>query len=84
MSKKNSLDIPQEKILMEEELTPEETQPVQATLTKPKRQISDAQREHLNNIRSKALEKKAEMKEETLKAKLAKTIEKKRDRKSVV
>ena len=46
-------------------------------LTKPKRQISDAQREHLNNIRAKALEKKAEMKEETLKAKLAKTIEKK-------
>ena len=45
--------------------------------TKPKRQISDAQREHLNNIRAKALEKKAEMKEETLKAKLAKTIEKK-------
>ena len=62
---------------MEEELTQEETQPVQATLTKPKRQISDAQREHLNNIRSKALEKKAEMKEGTLKAKLAKTIEKK-------
>ena len=77
MPKKNSIDIPQDKILMEEELTPEETQPVQATLTKPKRQISDAQREHLNNIRAKALEKKAEMKEETLKAKLAKTIEKK-------
>jgi hypothetical protein len=77
MPKKNSIDIPQDKILMEEELTPEETQPVQATLTKPKRQISDAQREHLNKIRAKALEKKAEMKEETLKAKLAKTIEKK-------
>ena len=78
MPKKNSIDIPQDKILIaEEELTPEETQPVKATLTKPKRQISDAQREHLNNIRSKALEKKAEMKEETLKAKLAKTIEKK-------
>jgi hypothetical protein len=44
---------------MEGELTPEETQQVQATLTKPKRQISDAQREHLNNIRAKALEKKA-------------------------
>ena len=71
MPKKNSLDIPQEKILMDE------TQPQQPELTKPKRQISDAQREHLNNIRSKALEKKAEMKEETLKAKLAKTIEKK-------
>ncbi len=36
MPKKNSLNISQE--LMEE------------TLTKPKRQISDAQREHLNNI----------------------------------
>ena len=71
MPKKNSLDIPQEKILTEE------TQPQQPELTKPKRQISDAQREHLNNIRSKALEKKAEMKEETLKAKLAKTLEKK-------
>ena len=60
---------------MEEELTPEETLP--QVVTKPKRQISDAQREHLNNIRAKALEKKAEMKEETLKAKLAKTLEKK-------
>ena len=76
MPKKNSIDIPQEKILIQDE-APEETQPAQAPLTKPKRQISDAQREHLNNIRSKALEKKAEMKEETLKAKLAKTIEKK-------
>ena len=66
------LDIPQEN-----ELTPEEIPPPQAILTKPKRQISDAQREHLNNIRAKALQKKAEMKEETLKAKLAKTIEKK-------
>ena len=76
MPKKNSIDIPQEKILIQDE-APEETQPAQAPLTKPKRQISDAQREHLNNIRAKALEKKAEMKEETLKAKLAKTIEKK-------
>ena len=77
MPKKNSIDIPQDKILIaEEELTPEETPP-QKVVTKPKRQISDAQREHLNNIRAKALEKKAEMKEETLKAKLAKTIEKK-------
>ena len=76
MPKKNSLDIPQEKILMQDE-APEETQPLQAPLIKPKRQISDAQREHLNNIRAKALEKKSEMKEETLKAKLAKTIEKK-------
>ena len=51
--------------------------PPQPELIKPKRQISDAQREHLNNIRSKALEKKAQMKEETLKAKLAQTLEKK-------
>ena len=71
------LDIPQEKILTDDELTPEETPPIKETLTKPKRQISDAQREHLNNIRIKAMQKKAEMKEETLKAKLAKTIEKK-------
>ena len=68
MPKKNSIinnTPPQEKILIEDE-APEELQP---ELTKPKRQISDAQREHLNNIRAKALEKKAEMKEETLKAK---------------
>ena len=71
MPKNKKLDIPQEKISVEDESTPEET------LTKPKRQISDAQREHLNNIRIKAMQKKAEMKEETLKAKLAKTIEKK-------
>ena len=76
MPKKNSIinnTPPQEKILIEDE----ETQAPQPELTKPKRQISDAQREHLNNIRSKALEKKAQMKEETLKAKLAQTLEKK-------
>ena len=76
MPKKNSIknnNPPQEKILIDDE----ETQAPQPELTKPKRQISDAQREHLNNIRSKALEKKAQMKEETLKAKLAQTLEKK-------
>ena len=76
MPKKNSIinnTPPQEKILIDDE-EPPQTQP---ELTKPKRQISDAQREHLNNIRSKALEKKAQMKEETLKAKLAQTLEKK-------
>ena len=54
MPKKNSIinnTPPQEKILIEDE----EPQPPQPELTKPKRQISDAQREHLNNIRSKAL-----------------------------
>ena len=56
MSKKNSLE---EKLLIDEEIPP--PQP------KQKRQISDAQREHLNNIRAKALQKKAEMKEESLK-----------------
>ena len=64
--------------LAEDEIPEKEIeQPPEQIITKPKRQISDAQREHLNNIRSKALEKKAEMKEETLKAKLAKTLEKK-------
>jgi len=75
MPKKNSIinnTPPQEKILIDDEEPQTQTE-----LTKPKRQISDAQREHLNNIRSKALEKKAQMKEETLKAKLAQTLEKK-------
>ena len=75
MPKKNSIinnTPPQEKILIEDEEP--QTQP---ELTKPKRQISDAQREHLNKIRSLAMLKKAEMKQDTLKAKLAKTIEKK-------
>ena len=74
MPKQNSIinsNPEQEKILIEDEIPQEEE------FIKPKRQISDAQREHLNNIRSKALEKKAQMKEETLKAKLAKTYEKK-------
>ncbi len=51
----------------DDELTPEEIPPIKETLTKPKRQISDAQREHLNNLRVKAMQKKEEMKEETLK-----------------
>jgi hypothetical protein len=72
MPKKNSIiNNNPEKILIEDEIPQEEE------FIKPKRQISDAQREHLNNIRSKALEKKAQMKEETLKAKLAKIYEKK-------
>ncbi len=66
---------PSEKILIEDELTPEETHPTKTILTKPKRPILDARRDHLNKIRVNTLEKKAEMKEETLKAKLAKTIE---------
>ena len=77
MPKKNSIinnAIPDEKILIADEIPEVETPQI---IAKRKRQISDAQREHLNNIRAKALEKKAEMKEETLKAKLAKTIEKK-------
>ena len=43
---------------------------------KPKRPISDAQREHLNKIRELAMKKKAELKEITLKSKLAKTVPK--------
>jgi hypothetical protein len=72
MPKTNSIDnIPQEKVLMEDEapkeIPPPPPPPPQAIVTKPKRQISDAQREHLNNIRAKALGKKAEMKQEILK-----------------
>ena len=43
---------------------------------KPKRQIRDAQREHLNKIRELAMKKKAELKQITLKSKLAKTVPK--------
>ena len=42
---------------------------------KPKRQILP-QREHLNKIRELAMKKKAELKEITLKSKLAKTVPK--------
>ena len=45
-------------------------------IVKPKRPISDAQREHLNKIRELAMKKKAELKEITLKSKLAKTVPK--------
>ena len=48
-----------------------ETDPV-----KPKREITDAQSEHLNKIRLLAMAKKAELKEITLKSKLAKTVPK--------
>ena len=78
MPKKNSIinnNIIQEKEMVEDES--EINAESEVSLSKPKRQISDAQREHLNKIRVKALEKKAEMKQDTLKAKLAKTIEKK-------
>ena len=43
---------------------------------KPKREISEAQRENLNKIRELAMKKKAELKEITLKSKLAKTVPK--------
>ena len=43
---------------------------------KPKRVITEAQREHLNKIRTLAMAKKAELKEITLKSKLAKTVPK--------
>ena len=46
------------------------------TVVKPKRQITDAQREHLNKIRLLAMAKKSELKEITLKSKLAKTVPK--------
>jgi len=46
------------------------------TVVKQKREITDAQREHLNKIRLLAMAKKAELKEITLKSKLAKTVPK--------
>ena len=46
------------------------------TPVKQKREITDAQREHLNKIRLLAMAKKAELKEITLKSKLAKTVPK--------
>ena len=46
------------------------------TVVKPKREITEAQREHLNKIRLLAMAKKAELKEITLKSKLAKTVPK--------
>ena len=45
-------------------------------VAKPKREITEAQREHLNKIRQLALDKKKQLKEITLKAKLAKTVPK--------
>ena len=50
--------------------------PEQGPIIKPKRQITDAQREHLNKIRELAMQKKKELKEITLKSKLAKTVPK--------
>ncbi len=51
--------------------------PVVVPVIKPKREITEAQREHLNKIRLLAMAKKAELKEITLKSKLAKTAPKK-------
>ena len=51
--------------------------PVVAPVIKPKREITEAQREHLNKIRLLAMAKKTELKEITLKSKLAKTVPKK-------
>jgi hypothetical protein len=53
-----------------------EPTPVVTPVVKPKREISEAQREHLNKIRELAMKKKAELKEITLKSKLAKTVPK--------
>ena len=54
-----------------------ESPPIQPPpIIKPKRQITDAQREHLNKIRELAMQKKAQLKEITLKSKLAKTVPK--------
>ena len=52
-----------------------EVETVVAPVIKPKREISESQREHLNKIRLLAMAKKAELKEITLKSKLAKTVD---------
>ena len=53
------------KLVMETE-SPEKSVTVNDTpVPKPKREISEAQREHLNKIRTLALEKKIQMKEVT-------------------
>jgi hypothetical protein len=49
---------------------------VETPFIKPKREITKAQREHLNKIRTLVMAKKAELKEITLKSKLAKTVPK--------
>ena len=51
-------------------------EPVVVPVIKQKREITEAQREHLNKIRTLAMAKKAELKEITLKSKLAKTVPK--------
>ena len=56
---------------------PPVVEPVVAPVIKQKREITEAQREHLNKIRTLAMAKKAELKEITLKSKLAKTVSKK-------
>ena len=64
------------KIMQESEEYDSPEEVIQQPIQKPKRQITEAQREHLNKIRQLALEKKKQLKEITLKAKLAKTVEK--------
>jgi hypothetical protein len=57
-------------------LTVDNQIPVVPPVIKAKREITEAQREHLNKIRTLAMAKKAELKEITLKSKLAKTVPK--------
>ena len=61
---------------MPKKINSEVESPVVAPVIKPKREITEAQREHLNKIRTLAMAKKAELKEITLKSKLAKTVPK--------
>ena len=56
---------------------PPVVEPVVAPVIKQKREIIEAQRDHLNKIRLLAMAKKTELKEITLKSKLAKTVPKK-------
>ncbi len=50
--------------------------PIVTAVLRPKRKITEAQRDHLNKIRTLVMAKKAELKEITLKSKLAKTVPK--------
>ena len=77
MVKKNIVQEPEQI----NETTPDETESEKEVVeevkpTKQKRPITDKQREHLANIRLLAKEAKAKMREITMKAKQAKTIEK--------
>ena len=84
MPRKNKPEpLPAEEIILhnteseeEEDIKEEESKPEEIKPTKTKKPISPERKQHLNDIRVKALEAKRKQKELTLKAKLLKTVEK--------